>query len=816
MKLRTFYALVAAAIAATLSACGDREHTAPAEIPGPVVLSALAVGSTWIDLSWQAPAGVDASGGVRIFRDNSLIGMSMDDAWTDKQLTPDTRYVYRVTTIDANGRESGLSNLVAASTIRFAAIALGVSPSAASIEVGDRFKFTAVVEDSVTGQIVTSLPVTWSSANASVASVGSDGTVTAVAVGTVAISASVEGTTVTAIVTVRPVSPVSVVVSPAQSSIQVTKSGILVATARDAAGNALTGRTFAWTTSDASVATVSPAGVVTGVAAGTATIGATTDGITGTAAVTIVASGGTTDPDVSSLTVNPGSLSLTPGNSGQVIATARDGNGNVLTNKPIAWSTSNSGVATVSQTGVVSAVSTGSAAITATSGGLSAAATITVLTSGGGGPVPVANVAVTPSSSTIQAGGNVQLTATTRDNGGNVLVGRVVTWASSNPSVATVSATGAVAAVTAGAAVITASSEGINGSATITVTTPPPAPVATVVVMPGSVSINVGGTAPLTATTKDAQGTTLTGRTVTWASSDQAVATVSAAGVVTSVSVGAAVITATSEGVNGSATVTVTTPPPVPVATVAIAPSSLSVNVGASGSLTATTKDAQGNTLAGRVVTWASSDQAVATVSGSGVVTGVAVGTATITATSEGIASSITATVTPKPVVSVTITGTGPVCVGASLQLTATPKDADGNPLTGRVVVWTTSTGALATVSPTGLVLGVAIGTVTITATVEGVSATTTIGICAPIVATVTVSAPSGVLSLLGSLLMSATAKDAYGNVILGRPVTWSVSPPLKALISVGGLLTPISLGQVTVTATIDGISGSTTISIVP
>ena len=87
---------------------------------------------------------------------------------------------------------------------------------------------------------------------------------------------------------------------------------------------------------------------------------------------------------------------------------------------------------------------------------------------GGGGPA-VKNVTVSPSSASIQAGGTVQLTATTKP------AGTAVTWASSNSSVATVSQTGLVTGVAAGSATVTASAGTRSGSSAITVTSPPPA-----------------------------------------------------------------------------------------------------------------------------------------------------------------------------------------------------------------------------------------------------------------------------------------------------------------------------------------------------
>jgi murein DD-endopeptidase MepM/ murein hydrolase activator NlpD len=93
---------------------------------------------------------------------------------------------------------------------------------------------------------------------------------------------------------------------------------------------------------------------------------------------------------------------------------------------------------------------------------------------------------------------------------------------------------------------------------------PPPAPVATVEVTPPSSDRLIGGTVQLTATTKDGSGNTLNGRSVTWSSSDQAVATVSTSGLVTAAAVGNATITAASEGKNGVATVAVFDPGRIP------------------------------------------------------------------------------------------------------------------------------------------------------------------------------------------------------------------------------------------------------------
>src|SRR3989442_6328724 len=133
--------------------------------------------------------------------------------------------------------------------------------------------------------------------------------------------------------------------------------------------------------------------------------------------------------------------------------------------------------------------------------------------------------------------------------------------------------------------------------------------------------------------------------------------------------------------------------------------------VGQTVQLTATPKDAAGNPLSGRVVAWVSSNTGVTTVSGSGLVRGVAAGTATITAASEGQSGSSAVTVTIVPVASVIVSpASASVTVGQTVQLTATPKDAAGNPLSGRVVTWASSNSGLASVNGSGPVTGGAAG----------------------------------------------------------------------------------------------------------
>ena len=258
---------------------------------------------------------------------------------------------------------------------------------------------------------------------------------------------------------------------------------------------------------------------------------------------------------VDTVLVSPATASLMAGNTVQLSALVEDSAGNPLAGRTVTWTSDNSGVASVNASGLVTGSAAGSATIAATSGGKRGVATISVQAA----PIPVASVTVSPGSATVLVGQTVQLTATPKDAGGNALAGRGVTWSSGNTTVATVSGSGLVSARAAGSTTITATSEGQNGTASLTVSV---VPVASVTVSPALGSVAVGSTLQLTATTRDSAGNPLNGRAITWATSNGAVAAVSASGLVTGVSVGNATITATTGGKSGTAGIAVTAAPP--------------------------------------------------------------------------------------------------------------------------------------------------------------------------------------------------------------------------------------------------------------
>ena len=409
-----------------------------------------------------------------------------------------------------------------------------------------------------------------------------------------------------------------------------------------------------------------------------------------------------------------GGTTVAVGSTITLIASPRDQNGNAFA-ATVSWSSSATNIASVSNSGVVTGVAPGSAIITSTAGSVTANTTITVTA------VPVLTSITISGGSTLVAGTTLQLTATPKDQNGAAFAATIA-WSSSASAVASVNSSGLITGVTAGTTIITASSGNVTATVTVTVA----APVLTSITIGGGASVVVGQTLQLTGSPKDQAGNAFTAA-VTWSSGATNIATVNSIGLVTGVAVGTAVITAASGSVTATKTITVTAVPPT-LTTIGIS-GGTSVVATSTLQLTASPLDQNGNAIAA-TVTWSSSATGIATVSSAGLVTGVAAGSTVITAASGSVSATVTITVAAQVLTSITVSGGSTVVAGSTLQLIAAARDQVGKAMTG-VFTWASDATAVATVSTSGLVTGVAAGSANITASAGGVNGTAAITVTA-------------------------------------------------------------------------------------
>ena len=375
---------------------------------------------------------------------------------------------------------------------------------------------------------------------------------------------------------------------------------------------------ISWSSSNTDIATIDANGVITAVSAGTTTIIVTTEdgGFSATCKVTVVV-------PVIDVELNKATITLTVGENETLIAAINPQN---ATNQNVTWSSSNANVVTVDNAGRVTAIAAGTATITVTTedGNRTATCVVTVVAAS----IPVTNVALNRTTATLTVGESETLVAViTPENATN----QNVLWSSNNSDVATVDASGRVTAVAIGTATITVTTEDGEFSATCKVTVVAASvPVTGVSLNRTNATLAIGESETLIATITPENATN---QNVTWASSNAAVATVDANGVVTAVAVGTATITVTTEDGNRTATCVVTVvAAPISVTNVSLNRTTATLVIGESETLTATIAP---QNATNQNVSWSSSNPTVATVNSNGVVTAVAVGTATITVTTE-------------------------------------------------------------------------------------------------------------------------------------------------------------------------------------
>ena len=594
-------------------------------------------------------------------------------------------------------------------------------------------------------------------------------------------------------------SPATIVLDPGSATLTAIGETVeLSATVKDAQGQTVPGATVTWKSSNPSVARVGTEGLVTATGNGTATLIVTSGGQSTEATVTVTQA-------ASSLTINPASATLVSiGETVQLSATVKDAKDQPLTGATVTWQSSNPSVANVNASGRGTATGTGSATITVTSGGKSATAVITV------GQVS-ATLAITPSTTTLNAiGQTTQLTVTVRDANNNLIPGATVTWRSNNSAVVSVNSSGLVTARGSGSATITATSGGQSATAVITVGQVS----ATMAITPSTTTLTaIGQTAQLTVTVRDANNNPITGANISWRSNNSAVANVNSTGWVTARGNGNTTITATSGGKSATAVITVSQS----LATIAVTPPSATLNaIGQTTQLTATVRDANNNLITGANISWRSNNSAVANVNSTGRVTARGNGNTTITATSGGKSATAVITVGQSAatlVVTPSITTLN--AVGQTVQLTATVRDANNNPIPGTTVTWRSNNSAVANVNSTGGVTARGNGNTTITVTSGGQSATAVITV-SQASATLAITPSTATLNAVGQTTqLTATVRDANNNPITGASVSWSSSNPSVASVSAAGLVTAHGNGSTEIQVRSGNLSQAITITVV-
>lgn len=336
------------------------------------------------------------------------------------------------------------------------ATSISITPASVSLTaLGDTVRLAAEVRDQ-NGRAIAGATVTWASGDPSVAAVNASGLVTAEDNGSTAVTATAGSASETASVMVMQVAD-RVAVTPPGDTLVAGDTLRLSAEAFDAKGHGVANASFTWASSDAGVAVVDTAGLVTGEGAGEAEITATAGPASAGARLVVVAAEPTT------VSVTPDSVELAVlGDTVRLQAEVRDQLGRPMTGTAIAWTSGDASVAAVDSAGLVRAVGNGTATITARAGTVSASAEVTVTQL-------AASVAVTPNSGQVEVGLTLQLSAGAFDAGGSAIPNATFSWSSSDETVATVDSTGLVRGVADGTAIITAVSGDAEGTAEIVV-----------------------------------------------------------------------------------------------------------------------------------------------------------------------------------------------------------------------------------------------------------------------------------------------------------------------------------------------------------
>ena len=657
-----------------------------------------------------------------------------------------------------------------------------VTPNAIPMWVGTDTSFTV----NVSPEGATNKNWTSSTSNASIASLSGKSTIHAVAPGTAIITVTTEDGKKTATITVTVTQQVGEIrLSADKTTLKV--GGTAKVTANVLPENA-SNKGVTFTSSHSTVATVDANGNVQAASAGTTTITATAaDGKGAYGTITIKV-----EDMATGVTLSPTSKELKVNETAQLAASVLP----ATANQGIKFTSSDETVATVSETGLVTARKEGTAVITATAAdGSEKSASCTIKVGATAVDVPVTGITLDQPEITIEVLKDAkQLKATVEPaNATN----KDVVFSSSNTNVAVVSNTGLVTAINNGTATITVTSkENPSIMAKCLVKVGAPVLVTDVTVQPAELNLKTDGTYQLSVSVLPSNADE---RGVTFESSNTAVATVSASGLITAKGPGTATITVTakdSSGKKATCTVTVTQP----VKGVTVSPSSVVIQKDNVQKLTASVVP---ENATNKKLIYKSSNETVAVVSNDGIITARSEGWATITVCSEenqAIYGTCTVKVgLPVYVTKITLDTTNvTMWAGATRQLGVSIEPANADIKT---VTYGSSNPDVATVSSNGLITAKKKGTATITVTAtdgSGKSASCAVIVKQPV---------TGIqITPNGFTLVKGDVKDLKANVSpadADNPdVIWTSSNTNIAAVSSKGQVTAVNEGSCVITAT--------------
>ena len=521
-------------------------------------------------------------------------------------------------------------------------------------------------------------------------------------------------------------------------------------------------------------------------------------------------------PDVTleSIAITPGVPSVAAGTSLQLVATGTysDATTANLSNQ-VTWSVSASTVATISATGLLEGIAPGTVTVTASLDGISGSGDAAI-TAG-----QLTSIAVTPANPTLAAGTSTALTATgTFSDRSTQDLTSQVTWSSDSTSHVTVAATGTVTAAAVGTSTITAKLGTVFGTTTVTVSSAVLSSLAIVSDPQGPLDVAVGHALQLTAVATLSDGTKqVLGAEAHWAVVGTAVATISATGLLATLTVGEVTVNVTDGDLHAMATVTVIA---AVLDSLEVTPATASVAAGLDQPFVAiaTFSDGTHPDVSARLQ-WSVEDTTIATISSTGVATTKKAGDTTVTASVDTISGVAALHVTAAVMTAIAVTPSNPtVSAGGSLQFHATGQRTDGSTLDLPLALWASDNEPVATISTTGLATTTPVkGSAEITATFEGVTGRTTLNVTDAVLDSITITPSEATVAKGLPQAFIATGNFSDGShPIITEQVQWTSSEVAFATISAAGVASTLAEGVTVITAALDGKTQTATLTVDP